>query len=119
MLLRLSYIIVEMMFAYRTPQIHIQLFSTLPNKVSLDVCDLTKTAVTSHTTNERMFSSWVVQSVPLRVYAPPPSVACTAKHIIVTFNTIYVLILTYVTLQTVTAAYNNITAISLITKTEQ
>jgi hypothetical protein len=85
----------------------------------LDNCNLTKVTAASHTTHERMLSSRVVRefadyrAVPVNMY--PPQVVCTertyAASITVTFNTIYVIILTNMTLQIVIAAKNNVIAI--------
>jgi hypothetical protein len=68
-----------------------------PSKPFFGKCDLTKITATGHTTNERMFSSWVIRKVAglraVRINMHPPQVICTerakAASIIVIFDIIY------------------------------
>jgi hypothetical protein len=55
-----TFSITEMLSAYYTDTCSQH---SRTNRLSLDKCDLTEITAKSHTTNERMFSSWVVREL--------------------------------------------------------
>jgi hypothetical protein len=95
------------------------------NKPLLDNCDFTKITASRHTTHERMFSSWVARELAVwlavSINMHPPQGVCTerawAASITVTFNTIYIIILTIMALKIVITAKSNIISILFFEKT--